>query len=273
MLRPAIRFQLTNKHRISGCMLALSAGMAAMLTGAAAVAADTSTESTSIEEIVVTANKLNSQKVLDLPISIQAISGDSLQRAGSSAFMDIAGQIPGLSVQDLGPGDKKYVIRGINSTGDSTVGIYYGEAVISGSNADDGGGFQSDIRLYDLDRIEVLARSARHSVRCEFHERHDPLRPQVARSEQSRRLSDDGRLRRPLTPAAITTSTARSICPSSTACWLCAWWDGKSTIAAFINQIRVGQGVTALVQCGNGGATELPTGSRRRRGFHQRRQR
>ena len=29
--------------------------------------------------------------------------------------MDIAGDIPGLSIQDLGPGDKKYVIRGINS--------------------------------------------------------------------------------------------------------------------------------------------------------------
>jgi outer membrane receptor protein involved in Fe transport len=56
----------------------------------------------------------------------------------------------------LGPGDKKYVIRGINSTGDATAGVYYGEAVISGSNADDGGGFQSDIRLYDLDHVEVL---------------------------------------------------------------------------------------------------------------------
>jgi len=137
-------------------MLAVSAGMTVMLTGAPAVAAETSSESAPIEEIVVTANKLNAQKVLDIPVSIQAISGDSLQRAGSSAFIDIAGQIPGLSVQDLGPGDKKYVIRGINSTGDSTAGIYYGEAVISGSNADDGGGFESDIRLYDLDRIEVL---------------------------------------------------------------------------------------------------------------------
>jgi len=70
--------------------------------------------------------------------------------------MDIAGSIPGFSIQDLGPGDKKYVIRGINSTGASTTGVYYGEAVISGSNADDGGGFESDIRLYDLDRVEVL---------------------------------------------------------------------------------------------------------------------
>ncbi len=70
--------------------------------------------------------------------------------------MDIAAQIPGLSVQDLGPGDRKYVIRGINSTGDSTTGVYYDEAVISGSNANDGGGLQSDIRLYDLDHVEVL---------------------------------------------------------------------------------------------------------------------
>src|SRR5258708_17158104 len=70
--------------------------------------------------------------------------------------MDVAGEIPGLSIQDLGPGDKKYVIRGINSTGDATTGVYYGEAVISGSNADDGGGFESDIRLYDLNLVGAL---------------------------------------------------------------------------------------------------------------------
>jgi len=109
-----------------------------------------------LEEVTVTANKLNATKVLDTPVSIQAISGEALQSAGVSGIMDVAGEIPGLSVQDLGPGDKKYVIRGINSTGYATTGVYYGEAVISGSNADDGGGFESDIRLYDLDHIEVL---------------------------------------------------------------------------------------------------------------------
>jgi iron complex outermembrane receptor protein len=113
-------------------------------------------DSSVLEEITVTANKLTATKVLDTPVSIQAISGDALQRSGSAGIMDIAGTIPGLSIQDLGPGDKKYVIRGINSTGASTTGIYYGEAVISGSNADDGGGFEPDIRLYDLDRVEVL---------------------------------------------------------------------------------------------------------------------
>jgi len=129
---------------------------AAMSANAAAAADAPAADSAELTEVVVTANKLNATKVLDTPVSIQAISGDALQRNNASGIMDIAGGIPGLSVQDLGPGDKKYVIRGINSAGASTTGIYYGEAVISGSNNDDGGGFEADIRLYDLDRVEVL---------------------------------------------------------------------------------------------------------------------
>jgi iron complex outermembrane receptor protein len=146
--------------KLSGRLFAAGIGVAATLSQlpltAFAQTAAASADAGALDEVVVTANKLNAIRVLDTPASIQAISGDALRAAGDSKFMDIAGDIPGLSVQDLGPGDKKYVIRGINSTGDSTIGLYYGEAVISGSNANDGGGFTSDIRLYDLDRIEVL---------------------------------------------------------------------------------------------------------------------
>jgi iron complex outermembrane recepter protein len=152
---------LTGKPDISGLMLAAGIGIAATLmqlpmSAHAQTPAAVPSSSGGLDEVVVTANKLNTQRVLDIPTSIQAISGDALKLAGDTQFMDMAWDIPGLSVQDLGPGDKKYVIRGINSTGDSTIGLYYGEAVISGSNANDGGGFTSDIRLYDLDRIEVL---------------------------------------------------------------------------------------------------------------------
>ena len=115
-----------------------------------------SSASTEMSEIVVTANKLNARSVIDLPSSIQAISGDLLRNEGVSGFLDIATKIPGLSIEDEGPGDRKYVIRGINSTGDATTGVYYDEAVISGSNANNGGGLQADIKLYDMDHIEVL---------------------------------------------------------------------------------------------------------------------
>jgi iron complex outermembrane receptor protein len=145
---------------ISASLLGSLAGVASLtLVPRIASAADEAAApdtSLTLEEVVVTANKLNAAKVLDTPASIQAISGDALQTAGVSGIMDVAGEIPGLSIQDLGPGDKKYVIRGINSSGYATTGVYYGEAVISGSNSDDGGGFESDIRLYDLDHIEVL---------------------------------------------------------------------------------------------------------------------
>jgi iron complex outermembrane receptor protein len=149
--------RLTAKAAVATRLFAAGVGIAATSAAPLASLAQTvAAGSGGLEEIIVTANKLNAQKVLDIPASIQAISGDSLQSIGASGIMSIAGEVPGLSIQDLGPGDKKYVIRGINSTGDATTGVYYGEAVISGSNADDGGGFESDIRLYDLNRVEVL---------------------------------------------------------------------------------------------------------------------
>jgi outer membrane receptor protein involved in Fe transport len=168
--------------------------------------------------------------------------------------MDIAGQIPGLSVQDLGPGDKKYVIRGINSTGDSTAGIYYGEAVISASNADDGGGFQSDIRLYDLDRIEVLrgpqgtlygASSMSGTIRFV------PKAPDLDKlggyltmegsetSHASGNYNFNGAINLPLVEGVL-------------ALRLVGW---KVDDSGFINQTRVGAGVTGLV---NVGTAKLP---------------
>jgi outer membrane receptor protein involved in Fe transport len=155
----AIGLNVQTKCKVSGCALAASVAICVLLTGAPAAAADQVepiADASTLTEVIVTANKLNALKVLDVPASIQAISGNALQAEGASGIMSIAGDVPGLSIQDLGPGDKKYVIRGINSTGDSTAGVYYGEAVISGTNSDDGGGFESDIRLYDMDHIEVL---------------------------------------------------------------------------------------------------------------------
>ncbi len=149
-----------NRSRIVSVSLG-SLAFLASLPGLA-LAADTSTTGAStdaLQEVIVTANKLTAQSVLDTPATVQAISGDRLQQQGASGIMSIAGEVPGLAIQDLGPGDKKYIIRGINSTGASTTGVYFGEAVISSINGDDagdGGGMQTDIRLYDMDRVEVL---------------------------------------------------------------------------------------------------------------------
>jgi len=134
---------------ITSLLLAAAASRAADAPAASQAAAP-------LEEITVTANKLSAQRAIDVAGAIQAISGDALQREGATQFTDIASKIPSLQIQDLGPGDKKYVIRGINSTGDATTGVYLDETVITGANANDGGGLQADAGLYDLDHIEVL---------------------------------------------------------------------------------------------------------------------
>lgn len=107
-------------------------------------------------DIIVTATKRGAETVQSVPISIQALSGELLKARGAVEFIDFAGSIAGLQFNDLGPGDKKYIIRGVSSTGAATVGVYYDEAVITAANANDGGGRNADIRLFDLERIEVL---------------------------------------------------------------------------------------------------------------------
>lgn len=137
----------------------LLAGIAAGLLPASPLAAQETVAPAGqdgLADIVVTANKRGAQSLQNVPISIQAVTGDTLAARGAISFVDFAGSVPSLQFNDLGPGDKKYIIRGVTSTGASTVGVYYDEAVITAANSNDGGGRNADIRLYDLERIEVL---------------------------------------------------------------------------------------------------------------------
>ncbi len=112
---------------------------------------------TAIEEVTVTASKIGLETVQTIPISITAISGEALADAGATQFDEWSRSVPGLVFQDQGPGDKRYILRGIQSTGAATVAVYLDDAAITGSNGeDDGGGKNVDIRLFDVDRIEVL---------------------------------------------------------------------------------------------------------------------
>jgi iron complex outermembrane recepter protein len=250
--------RLTAKLGVSGRLLAAGVGIAATLGAPLTVMGQTAAGSGGLEEIVVTANKLNAQKVLDIPVSIQAIGGDALRAAGVSGIMDVAGQIPGLSIQDLGPGDKKYVIRGINSTGDATTGVYYGEAVISGSNADDGGGFESDIRLYDLNRIEVLrgpqgtlygASSMSGTIRFvpnspDLNALGGYLTTEGSQtSHASGNYNINGEVNLPLIDGVL-------------AVRLVGW---KLYDSGYINQTRVGEGVTGLTNVGTAKAPNFQT--------------
>jgi len=109
-----------------------------------------------VEEVYVTSNKMGSASLQEMPVAVKLLTSDELLRRGISEFIDFAGSIPSLQYQDLGPGDKEYIIRGTNSSGPSTVGVYFGETPITGSNAQDGGGRNVEIKLVDLQTIEIF---------------------------------------------------------------------------------------------------------------------
>lgn len=108
-----------------------------------------------IDQIIVTASKRGEVAVQDIPVSVQVVEGAQLEEVGALDFMDYFYRIPGLSVNNQGPGDKQYIIRGIQSSGAGTVGLYFGEVIITGESDGDGGK-QPDLKMFDIDRIEVL---------------------------------------------------------------------------------------------------------------------
>lgn len=109
-----------------------------------------------LEEVVVTATKRGELDVQSLAESVYAIGGSDLNLKRQLNFEDFAASVPGLQFQDLGPGDKEYIIRGINGNGPSVVGAYFDEYVISARDEQDGGGKNAPMKLIDMERIEVL---------------------------------------------------------------------------------------------------------------------
>ncbi len=110
-----------------------------------------------LEEVVVTALK-RSSSLQDTPISISALTGDTLDKLGANSFIDYVNHVPGLTIVDEGPGFRRLVIRGVQGVGEAQVGLYYDETPVTGapSSGNNAGASQPDFRLFDVERVEVL---------------------------------------------------------------------------------------------------------------------
>jgi iron complex outermembrane receptor protein len=109
------------------------------------------------EEMVVTARK-REETVQDIPMSVAAPTESQLRDRGAETIEDIASNVAGFTVQNLGPGQSQVAMRGV-SAGQivrdqpgvkEQVGIYLDESSISLSL------FTPDVDLFDLSRVEVL---------------------------------------------------------------------------------------------------------------------
>ncbi|HEY4214136.1 MAG TPA: TonB-dependent receptor [Steroidobacteraceae bacterium] len=109
-----------------------------------------------IEEVIVTAQK-REERLIDVPMSVTALSGDKLNAGGIQDMRDLSYVVPGLAVSETGPGRQVIAIRGISSIrgSSSLIGMYLDEMPVSGAQD----GFiatYTDLRAIDLDRVEVL---------------------------------------------------------------------------------------------------------------------
>ena len=68
-----------------------------------------------VEEIVVTARK-KSESLQDVPVSVSALSEQSLEEKGVNVFEDYLLQMPGVTAGGVGPGNNTIYIRGLAST-------------------------------------------------------------------------------------------------------------------------------------------------------------
>ncbi|ARN73821.1 TonB-dependent receptor domain-containing protein [Oceanicoccus sagamiensis] len=104
-----------------------------------------------LEEILVTATK-REQDLADVPISIVALSGETIDSRGMQTVSDLSLAVPNLSVTSAGGGNRFYYMRGVgNGNGVAPlVGTYFDEVPVSVTGA------QPDIRTIDLERVEVL---------------------------------------------------------------------------------------------------------------------
>ena len=110
-----------------------------------------------LQSVTVTAT-LREQELQDVPFSIAAPTSDILRERGAETIEDVAANVAGFTVQNLGPGQSQVAIRGA-SAGQiardqpgvkEQVGAYLDDSPISLSL------FTPDLDLFDLSRVEVL---------------------------------------------------------------------------------------------------------------------
>ncbi|MEJ0100260.1 MAG: TonB-dependent receptor [Pseudomonadota bacterium] len=120
-------------------------------------AAETTNDPDQLDEVVVTATR-RPTRLLETPVSITALTSETLRAVNADDFADFATLVPGLTAIDVGPGQKRYALRGLQSAGEPEVALYYDEIPISGlpGASLDTGDTQPDLKLWDVDRVEVI---------------------------------------------------------------------------------------------------------------------
>ena len=114
-----------------------------------------------LEEVIVTASK-RSESAQDVPISLQAVTGDTLRELRIETFDKYVQYLPNVASAGNGPGKKEIYIRGsateqTSVTISSAQGSAPGVALYVDEQPVSFGGRNLDVYVVDMERIEVLS--------------------------------------------------------------------------------------------------------------------
>src|SRR3954470_15776021 len=123
------------KSKFHGFLLAGVAAVALVPTAGAMAAADGAASAAAakedqIESIVVTARR-TSENIQDVPLSVQAISGETLELKGTIDLQNLINATPGLNSTGGNPRNFSVLIRGIGyaptaaDSLDNSIGVYF----------------------------------------------------------------------------------------------------------------------------------------------------
>jgi len=143
------------RSRIALAVAAALAGVATPRAPALADAAAATAASGGLQEVVVTARKVQ-ENLQDVPISINVLGQQDLQNLGIVRFDDFAYKVPSMTFNSIGPGTQVFFCRGVsdgsngNYANTSATGVFLDDSSLSWF------GVVPDLHLYDVERIEVL---------------------------------------------------------------------------------------------------------------------
>jgi outer membrane receptor protein involved in Fe transport len=126
----------------------------------AADSADQSTQASGLQEIVVTAQR-REQNIQDVPITMQALTGETLKQLNVSTFEDYVKYLPNVTFAGNGPGQSNIFMRGLATDssgieGSGAVGTFPNVAVYLDEQSGQMPNRNLDVYAADLERIEVL---------------------------------------------------------------------------------------------------------------------
>jgi outer membrane receptor protein involved in Fe transport len=150
---------MNSNPKLSYAIAAILGGSSMGISVHAATATDT-TDSDSIQEITVTAQR-RTENMQDVPITIQALTSETLKQLNVSTLDDFIKYTPNVTQASSGPGQSNIYMRGLSvgaagNQGSGTTGEIPNVAVYLDDQSGSLPGRNLDVYAADLERIEVL---------------------------------------------------------------------------------------------------------------------